>query len=49
MNMGLYLFGLAFCMGSSAWCFLAWAVKDGQFKEDEEIQNLALASEDKYR
>lgn len=46
--MGFYLFLLAFCMGASAWCVLAWAVKDGQFKDSDEVKNLALASEEKY-
>lgn len=46
--MGFYLFLLAFCMGAGAWCFLAWAVKDGQFKDTDEVKNLALSSEEKY-
>lgn len=46
--MGFYLFGLAFCMGAGAWCFLAWAVKDGQFKDTEGMENLVLKSEEKY-
>ena len=46
--MGIYLFLLAFCMGGGAWCVLAWAVKDGQFKDNDNAENMALASEDKY-
>lgn len=46
--MGLYLFLLAFCMGAGAWCFLAWAVKDGQFKETDEIRSIVIDAEEKY-
>ncbi len=46
--MGVYLFLLAFCMGGGAWCFLAWAIKDGQFKDSDEMKNLALLSDEKY-
>ena len=46
--MGLYVFSLAFCMSAAAWCIFSWAVKDGQFKEDDEMRNLALNSEEKY-
>jgi nitrogen fixation-related uncharacterized protein len=48
INMGIYLFLLAFCLGASAWCFLAWAVKDGQFKESDELRNAVLEAEEKY-
>jgi cbb3-type cytochrome oxidase maturation protein len=46
--MGLYLFAIALCMGAAAWCVLVWAVKDGQFKDSEELRNSPLDSEEKY-
>ncbi len=46
--MGLYLFAIAFCMGAAAWCFLAWAVKDGQFKDLENSKSGPLEAEEKY-
>ncbi|MFN8673812.1 MAG: cbb3-type cytochrome oxidase assembly protein CcoS [Candidatus Sericytochromatia bacterium] len=48
MNIGLYLFLLAFCMGGSAWFFFAWAVSDGQFKETDELRNMVINAEEKY-
>ncbi|MEK7434236.1 MAG: cbb3-type cytochrome oxidase assembly protein CcoS [Cyanobacteriota bacterium] len=48
MNIGIYLFLLSFCMGASAWFFLAWAVSDGQFKDNDELRNMVLEAEEKY-
>jgi nitrogen fixation-related uncharacterized protein len=46
--MGLYLFSMALCVSAAAWCIFVWAVKDGQFKESDEIRNTPLDSEEKY-
>lgn len=46
--MGIYLFLVSLCLGASAWCFLAWAIGDGQFKESDEMRNAVLDAENKY-
>jgi len=46
--MGIYLFAMAMCMGGTAWCILAWAVKDGQFKNLDDHAGHPLEAEEKY-
>ena len=46
--MTFYLFAISICMGAGAWCFFAWAVKDGQMKNVNDAGGLALEAEEKY-